>query len=76
MSKVYITDYITDSDVEAKILSDHFVKDIKDKDIEVLLVWNQIVDDDFLNKFPKLKGIVRYGVGYDKINIEAIRILL
>ncbi len=48
-----------------KILSDYFVKDIKNKDIEVILVWNQVVDDEFLNKFPKLKGIVRYGVGYE-----------
>jgi D-3-phosphoglycerate dehydrogenase len=73
MSKVYITDYITDPVVEKKILSDHFVKDIKNKDIEVILVWNQVVDDEFLNKFPKLKGIVRYGVGYDKINIDAVK---
>ncbi len=73
MGKVYITDYITNPDVEQKALSDHFEKDIKNKEIEVLLVWNQIIDEKFLSNFPSLKGIVRYGVGYDKINIDAVK---
>ena len=73
MSKVYITDYINDPDVEEKILSNCLVEDLKNKEIEVLLVWNQIIDENFLNQFPNLKGIVRYGVGYDKIHIEAVK---
>ena len=73
MSKVYITDYIIDPYVEEKILSNCLVKNLKDKEIEVLLVWNQIIDENFLNQFSNLKGIVRYGVGYDKIDIEAVK---
>ena len=30
-----------------------------------------IVDDTFLDALPRLKAIVRYGVGYDNINVEA-----
>ena len=73
MSKVYITDYIVNPNVEKKILKEYFEKDIENKEIEVLLVWNQVIDEEFLKKFPKLKGIVRYGVGYDKISIEAVK---
>ena len=32
--------------------------------------WTEI-DDDFLSVTPNLKAIVRYGVGYDNIDIEA-----
>lgn len=30
-----------------------------------------VVDDDFLDALPNLKAIVRYGVGYDNINVDA-----
>lgn len=35
----------------------------------VLLRWTD-VNDQFLSRLPKLKAIVRYGVGYDNINIK------
>ena len=35
----------------------------------VLLRWTD-VNDQFLSRLPKLKAIVRYGVGYDNINID------
>ena len=73
MSKVYITDYVINPDVEKGILLKDFAEDLKNKEVEVLLVWNQIIDEDFLSQFPNLKGIVRYGVGYDKINIDAVK---
>ena len=40
--------------------------------MEVLLVWHQLIDDSFLEQFPRLKGVVRYGVGYDAIDLGAI----
>ena len=33
--------------------------------------WTEI-DDDFLKELPGLKAIVRYGVGYDNINIDSV----
>jgi D-3-phosphoglycerate dehydrogenase len=40
------------------------------KAIGVLLRWTK-VDDEFLNNLHELKAIVRYGVGYDNIDLEA-----
>jgi D-3-phosphoglycerate dehydrogenase len=41
------------------------------RDAKGLLVrWTEI-DDDFLQTTPDLKAIVRYGVGYDNINLES-----
>ena len=36
------------------------------------MVWNQVIDESYLKQFPKLKAIVRYGVGFDKINKKDI----
>ena len=38
---------------------------------EVLLVWQLKIDEKYLKKFSDLKGIIRYGVGYDNIDLEA-----
>jgi len=38
-----------------------------------LLRWTQ-VDDSFLRQLPALKAIVRYGVGYENIDLEATRL--
>lgn len=72
MTKVFITDRITDPTIEKEILGDHLASSIE-KDVEVLLVWHQIVDESFLNDFPNLKVIIRYGVGFDKIDLSACR---
>jgi glyoxylate reductase len=39
-------------------------------DLEVLIVANQAVD---LDRFPSLRLIANYGVGYDKIDVDACR---
>lgn len=77
--KVFITDYIENSDIEREILGD-YISNFKDdginfinEEIEYLLVWHQKIDEDYLSKFPNLKGIVRYGVGYDKIDLKACK---
>lgn len=43
------------------------------KAVGALLRWTQ-VDDSFLRKLPGLKAIVRYGVGYENIDLEATRL--
>ena len=38
------------------------------EDIEVIIVWHKV--DKLIDSFPKLKGIVRYGVGYDNVDFN------
>jgi D-3-phosphoglycerate dehydrogenase / 2-oxoglutarate reductase len=40
--------------------------------VGVFVRWTD-VDDSFLSQLPKLKAIVRYGVGYDNINLDATK---
>ena len=67
---VYITDYIQNPTLESRVLNDRITKN--KKDAEVLLVWHQTINNQFLNNFPNLKGVVRYGVGYDMVDLKAI----
>ena len=68
----WITDYITKPSVEEKILGKALSKE-KSTEAKVLLVWHQKVNEEYLDQFPKLIGIVRYGVGYDNIDLKAIK---
>lgn len=36
---------------------------------KVLLVWHTKVDASLLDKFPNVHSVVRYGVGYDKVDL-------
>lgn len=38
---------------------------------QVLLVHQTVVDVDFLQSYPALRGIIRLGVGYDKVDLSA-----
>ena len=68
---VYITDYVSNPDIEENSLPG-LISQCKET-AEVLLVWHQKIDSNYLDQFPKLKGVVRYGVGYDLIDLEAIK---
>lgn len=63
-NKVYITDKVINPDIELDILGDELSKELHE-DIEVLLVWHHKITNEFIDKLPKLKALVRYGVGYD-----------
>ena len=41
--------------------------------VELLLVHQTVVDAAFLHRLPDLKGIIRLGVGYDKVDLKACR---
>jgi len=41
------------------------------KNADGILVRHTIIDEEFLSEMKNLKAVVRYGVGYDNINIEA-----
>ncbi|WP_024953606.1 C-terminal binding protein [Sulfurospirillum arcachonense] len=64
MKKVYITDKITDPYIEKEVLGD-VISDTLHEGIEVLLVWHKKIPNEFIDKLPNLKAMVRYGVGYD-----------
>lgn len=68
---VYITDYVSTPDIESKILSGKITK--KKEDALIILVWHKKIDSDYLSQFPKLLGVIRYGVGIDNIDPEAIK---
>ena len=72
---IYITDYIDDPDIERKILLDRlsvFNGTPVDKgEVEVLLIWHHAVTRGELQKYPKLKAVVRYGVGVDNVDLAA-----
>lgn len=72
MAKVYITDRITNPDLEREILGDDVSLEF-DQDAEVLMVWRQLVDKEFIDRFPKLKAVQRYGVGYDRLDLAYAR---
>jgi C-terminal binding protein len=74
MSKVYITDHIDEPVIERKLLGDHLALQ-PSSDVVVLLVWHEVVDATYLEKFPNLKVVIRYGVGFDKIDLYACRTL-
>jgi glyoxylate reductase len=42
-------------------------------DVEALVVPNELVDGDVLDRFPGLRLVANYGVGYDRIDVEACR---
>lgn len=69
--RVYITDFIKNYSVEKKILGKNLIIDDKFKSkAEVLLVWHQKIDKNFIKKFKNLKYVIRYGTGYDDIDLK------
>lgn len=69
MSKVFITDYVNCPTVEKKILGANLSSKFT-SNLEVLLVWDKIIDKTIIDSLPKLKAIIRYGAGYDNIDIN------
>src|SRR5210317_2154895 len=43
------------------------------KDAHGILVRHTLIDEEFLSKMKNLKAVVRYGVGYDNIDVEACK---
>lgn len=69
MSKVFITDYFTEFSLEKEVLGNN-LSDKWHKDLEVVIVWHEYISKDYIDKLPKLKGIIRYGVGYDNVDLK------
>lgn len=69
MARVFITDYVEDPAVEVSVLQD-LVSMRPANDVEVLLVWRQQIDAAFMDRFPRLRAIIRYGVGTENVHID------
>tara|TARA_B100001057_G_scaffold80535_1_gene75775 strand:- start:9240 stop:10184 length:945 start_codon:yes stop_codon:yes gene_type:complete len=69
VKKVFITDYINNPEIERNILKDNLTL-TQSNSIEVVLVWHKKIDKKFIDSMPKLKGIIRYGVGFDNIDVK------
>lgn len=66
---VAVTDHIQNFSIERKLLGKYLDNGLSEK-TTILLVWHKKIDRNFLKKYPSIRAIVRYGVGYDNIDIE------
>ena len=69
---VTVTDHIKNFSVEKEILGDYFENSLSNK-TSIILVWHKLIDEDFLKKYPFIRAIVRYGVGFDNIDLNYCR---
>jgi len=72
METVHITDYIRDPWIEKEVLGDRLA-DHASENTAVLLVWHEHITGAYMDRHPGLKGVVRYGVGFDNVDLEAAR---
>ncbi len=72
MSKIAITDYFDSPQEEKEILGDLVGTNV-DTNTEVLLVWHEHIDENYIKNLPKLRGVQRYGVGYDTLDIPFLK---
>ncbi len=69
---ISITDHIKDFSIEKEILGNYLEKKISQK-TTIILVWHKEIDKVFLQNHPSIRAIVRYGVGYDNIDLDFCR---
>jgi C-terminal binding protein len=73
MSQIAITDYFDQpSEEEREILGD-LVSACPTPETEVLLVWHDQINEDYVQDFPKLRGVQRYGVGFDNLDLDFLK---
>lgn len=66
---VAVTDHIKDFSIEKNLLGDYFDNQLSKK-TTIILVWHKEINEAFFREHPKVRAVVRYGVGYDNIDIE------
>ena len=74
---IYITDYINDFSIEKKILKNSLItykdKKINFSSVKVIIVWHEKINKEFLKQFPNTKVVIRYGVGYDNVDVNYLK---
>lgn len=60
---------------EARIsfLSSESLSASERESVDAILVWHEKIDDQFLKAYPNAHILVRYGVGFDTINLAAVQ---
>jgi len=66
--KVWITDYFNEFGHEESVLGPIITPTPSDE-IEVIIVWHTWIGQEIIDSLPNLKGIIRYGVGFDNVDI-------
>tara|TARA_A100001388_G_C28773504_1_gene505538 strand:+ start:2241 stop:3197 length:957 start_codon:yes stop_codon:yes gene_type:complete len=69
---VAVTDHIKDFHIEKKILGRYFESKLSFK-TTIILVWHKVIDEEFLINHPSIRAIIRYGVGYDNIDLASCK---
>lgn len=73
MSIIAITDYFSEpGSIEKEILGD-LVGMQMGEETEILLVWHQKIDAEYCERLPNLRGVQRYGVGYDALDLDYLK---
>lgn len=72
MSLIAITDYFSSPELEKEVLGDLVGLHVN-KYTEVLLVWHEHINEEYVRKLPNLKGVQRYGVGYDNLDLKYLK---
>ena len=66
---VAVTDHVKDFSIEKTFLGEYFDSQLS-KQTTIILVWHKEINEAFFREHPKVRAVVRYGVGYDNIDLE------
>ena len=69
---ISVTDHIKDFSIEKEILGKYFDEKISEN-TSIILVWHKEINKLFLENHPSIRAIVRYGVGYDNIDLDCCK---
>ena len=58
---------------EKQILGNYLLPKVDFNKTEILLLWRHQANQEYLNKFKNLKSIVRYGTGYDNVDLTFLK---
>lgn len=70
MSRIAITDHFTEPGKEELSVLGDLVGTEVGEDTEVLLVWHEKIDEAYVSRLPNLRGVQRYGVGFDNLDVD------
>ena len=66
-------DYPAKTAIEKKILGKYFKQNPPYHKVKVLLAWRRKIDHAYISKFRNLKAVIRYGVGFDNVDLKVLK---
>lgn len=73
MSTIAITDYFSEPGPEERAVFGDMIGTEVAQDTEVLLVWHATINESYISRLPRLRGVQRYGVGYDNLDLSYLK---